>query len=256
MKLSLLSFNIGKDMDLPTLLQSARKHGFAGIELRMQLGHKHGVEVNLSAAERQAVRDQFDDALVEISGLTTSNRFEYPDQKERAKSVAEVKGYLDLAAELDAHRVRVFGNDMPKDAGVNRSDVLKYVGDCLRELGEHAEGSGIEVNLEMHGQFNWWRYALRAVEHADHELVGIVYNCDPRDVVGGSVSETLSEVLLWTKHVHMHELSATDYPYREFLGIMREWGYDGYLSAEIQDSPDPDRVLGYYSALYRAYLGR
>ncbi|NUQ01272.1 MAG: sugar phosphate isomerase/epimerase [Armatimonadetes bacterium] len=255
MKLSLLSFDIGKHLDLPTLLQTARKNGFAGVELRMQLGHQHGVDLHLDEAGRRAVRDQFDDALIDLVGLTTSNRFEYPDAKQRRESVDEVKRYLELAAELDADRVRVFGNDMPKD-GTPRGDVIKYVGDSLRELGEFAEDHLLEVNLEMHGQFNWWRYAVRAVEWAEHPAVGIVYNCDPRDVVGGSVSETLSRVVDYVNHVHMHDLSDADYPYREFLGLMKELGYSGYLSAEIGESADAERVLAYYGALYRAYLGR
>jgi sugar phosphate isomerase/epimerase len=140
--------------------------------------------------------------------------------------------------------------------GVPRAEVLEYVGECLAELGEFAEPYGIEVNLEMHGQFNWWRYAVTAVQHAALPNVGIVYNCDPRDVVGGSVSETWREVVPYVRHVHMHELTDPRYPYREFLGLCAEWGYDGYLSAEIEASADADRVLGYYAALYRAYLGR
>lgn len=256
MKLSLLSFNIGKEMELPVLLKAARDHGFAGVELRMQQNHAHGVDLHLDADGRQRVRDLFDDALVDISGLTLSNRFESPDPAARAQSVAEVKQYIELAADLDAGRVRVFGNDMPKDGDVTRAEVIAYVGDCLTELGEFAEEYNIEVNLEMHGQFNWWRYALRAVEHACHPLVGLVYNCDPRDVIGGSIREVVSEVWLHTNHIHMHELSDPKYPYRELLGLLQEWGYEGYLSAEIQASAEPDRLLGYYGALFRAYLGR
>lgn len=254
MKLSLLSFNIGKDMDLPTLLQTARTHGFAGVELRCQLGHAHGVEVELDEAGRRSARDQFDDALVACVGIGVSNRFEYPDPKQRRDSVAEVKRHIELAYDLNAGRVRVFGNDMP--AGCDRGEVLGYVGECLHELGEFADESGIEVNLEMHGQFNWWRYAVTAVEIADHPNVGIVYNCDPRDVVGGSVRVALGEVASYVNHVHMHELSDPRYPYPEFFRLLKEWDYHGWMSAEIEPSAEPERVLGYYGALYRAYLAQ
>ena len=254
MKLSLLSFNLGKTLPLPELFQSARKHGFAGVELRMQLDHAHGVDLHLDAAGRQAVRDAADDANIEICGLTLSNRFEYPEADKRAESVNEVKQYIELAADLDCYRVRVFGNDMPKNSDVSRAEVLKYVGECLAELGEFGEELGIEVNLEMHGQFNWWRYALRAVEWAAHDNVGIVYNCDPRDVTGGSIRPVLDAVMPYVRHVHMHELSDTRYPYDEFLPLIDSYGYDGYLSAEIEGSDQPERIMGYYSALYQAYL--
>lgn len=252
MKLSLLSFDIGKSLDLPTLLGAARKFGYAGVEFRCQLGHAHGVDLDLSPEQRRAVKDQCDDHYVAVAGIGVSNRFEYPDPAKRRESVDEVKRYLELAADLDAGRVRVFGNDMPKDA--DRDEVLGYVGECLRELGEFAEPLDLEVNLEMHGQFNWWRYAVRAVEAADHPNVGLVYNCDPRDVCGGTVRPVVSQAIALVNHVHMHELDAFDFPYAEFLRLMDEDGYEGYLSAEIQDSPDPLRVLGYYAALYRALL--
>ena len=252
MKLSLLSFNIGKDLELPELLKAAHENGFVGVELRCQLGHKHGVELDLDDAARQSVRDAFDDNYVDIAGLTVSNRFQYPDKKERQASVDEVKRYIELAADLDAGRVRVFGNDMP--AGVPRSDVIQYVGESLRELGEFAEDFDIEVNLEMHGQFNRWRFARRAVEVADHPLIGIVYNCDPRDVIGGSVAATVDHVLPYIQHVHMHELSDPRYPHHEFIPMLNKLDYTGYLSAEIEPSSEPNRVLAYYSALFRAYL--
>lgn len=254
MKLALLTFNSVRKLPLPEVLKLARKHGFAAVELRCQLGHAHGVELALDAAARTAVRDTFDDANVAIAGLTISNRFEYPEADQRRASIDETKRYLELAAELDAGRVRVFGNDMP--AGVPRAQVIGQVAEALAELGAFAEPLGVEVNLEMHGQFNWWRYALRAVEQANHPSVGIVYNCDRRDVVGGSVAPTLSEVMAYVNHVHLHELDDPQYPYGELFELLDEWGYDGYVSAEIEETAEPDRLLGYYAALYRALLPR
>lgn len=254
MKLALLTFNAVRALPLPEVLKLARAHGFAAVELRCQLGHGHGVELGLGAAERAAVRDAFDDANLDIAGLTISNRFEYPEPAQRRASIDEAKRYLDLAGDLDAHRVRVFGNDMP--AGVPRAQVIGQVAEALRELGEHADELGLEINLEMHGQFNWWRYALRAVQAAEHAAVGIVYNCDRRDLVGGSIRPTLSSVLEWVNHVHLHELSDPRYPYQELFAELDAWGYQGYLSAEIEETGEPDRLLGYYAALYRALLPR
>jgi len=51
----------------------------------------------------------------------------------------------------------------------------------------------------------------------------------------------------------MHELVDPKYPYQEMLRIFKEAGYRGYCVAEIQESPDPIRVLKYYKALWEAY---
>ena len=66
MKLGFVTYQIGKDMDVPALIDVCQKTGFQGIELRTT--HAHGVESTLSADERQAVRKQFEDGGVEIAG--------------------------------------------------------------------------------------------------------------------------------------------------------------------------------------------
>ncbi len=50
MKLGLVTYQWGKDWDLPTLIANCEKAGFLGVELRTQ--HAHGVETSLSASER------------------------------------------------------------------------------------------------------------------------------------------------------------------------------------------------------------
>ena len=67
MKLGIVTYNIGKDWDLDTLIANCEETGFDGVELRTT--HAHGVEVELSAAERTAVRKRFGDSKVEIVGL-------------------------------------------------------------------------------------------------------------------------------------------------------------------------------------------
>jgi sugar phosphate isomerase/epimerase len=55
--------------------------------------------------------------------------------------------------------------------------------------------------------------------------------------------------------VHLHDLSADDYPYRRLFARLNEAGYAGYCLAEIPESTDPVRVMKYYRALWLAYQG-
>jgi hypothetical protein len=50
----------------------------------------------------------------------------------------------------------------------------------------------------------------------------------------------------------MHELTS-EYPYREFLKLLRESGYDGYCNAEIDASCEPIRLMQYYRTLFMAF---
>ena len=256
MKLCLLSYNLAREWDLPKLIAEARRLGFAALELRADARHAHGVELELSPEQRREVRDRVEDGYLEIACIGTGNRFESPEPARRQEQIDRAKRFVELAADVGCRRVRVFGNDMP--AGVRRDEVVRYVGASLRELGEHAEPLGVDVLLEMHGQFNYWGFARPAVETADHPRVGIVYNCDPRDLVAGSVAATWSRVADLVRHVHMHGFDGA-YPYPELFELMLADGYDGYLSSEVEmrePQPSAEQYLALYAALFRAWAGQ
>ena len=67
MKLGLVTYQWGKDWDLPALISNCEKGGFLGVELRTQ--HAHGVETSLSAGERSEVKKRFADSSVTCVGL-------------------------------------------------------------------------------------------------------------------------------------------------------------------------------------------
>src|SRR5207302_8985072 len=47
MKLGLITYNVAKDWDLPTIIDHVKKAGWDGVELRTT--HAHGVELTLNA---------------------------------------------------------------------------------------------------------------------------------------------------------------------------------------------------------------
>lgn len=251
MKLSLLTYQVARHLELDPLIATAKRHGFAAIEFRAEAGHKHGVELETSAAQRKEIRAKLEDTYLAPACIGTSSRFESPDEKERRKMIDRTKAYMNLAADIDCHRVRVFGNKFPQ--GVDRQDCVRWVGECLHELGEHGEETDVRVGLEMHGDFNFWKYAQAAVDFADHPSVGIVYNCDPKDLVAGSCRETYSYVREYIIHVHLHDFDGK-FPYKELFRLLSADHYDGYCSSEIEgEITDTDRVLSLYAQLFREW---
>jgi sugar phosphate isomerase/epimerase len=253
-KLCLLTYNMARHWDLAKIIAVANACGCAGLEFRTEAGHEHGVELERTAAERRQIRDQVEDAYLETSCIGTGSRFDSPDPAQRSAVVERTKRYIELAAGVGCRRIRVFGNDVP--AGVSRSDCCAYVGDCLRELGEFADPYGVDVLLEMHGQFNYWGFARAAVEKAGHPRVAIVYNCDQRDVIAGSVAATYGSVRDQIRHVHMHDFTV-GYPYPELFALLKADHYAGYLSTELgTEHPTPEQFLALYATLFRAWAGQ
>ena len=67
MKLGLVTYNLGKDWDVPTIIEKCIETGFEGVELRTT--HAHGVEVDLTKDQREEVKSRFEDSPIELAGL-------------------------------------------------------------------------------------------------------------------------------------------------------------------------------------------
>jgi len=248
MKLSLLTYELGKDLTLDELLEICARYGYKGIECRAQLGHKHGVELETTSEQRSEIKAKFAASPVDLAGISTGCCFHYRDAAERQENVDIAKQFIDLAVDVGAPKIRVFGNEFPE--GSDKDEVIENVGQCLREIGEYAEGTGVDCNLEMHGDFYYWEYALRSVEIADHPSIGIVYNSDPRETKLGPIGASMDPIKPYLRHIHLHGLEAPNYPYPELFRILRNMGYAEFASLECGGSADPERVIALYAKLF------
>ncbi len=254
MRLGLLSYNIAKHWDLPTFLEKAKEIGFEGVEFRVDLNHGHGVELDRTKEERRRIRELCKEAGVAICGLGSGCRYDSPDPKVLQENIDRTKRLLQLTADVGAPGLKVVGNNFHEAEGIPKEQTIKQVAMAMRQCGLFAKDLGVDLRFEMHGDFNYWEYAVRVVRGAGDGRVGLIYNSDRRDVVNGSVAETLKRVIPYVTHIHMRDLIAPEYPHREMLQIFKRAGYRGYCVAEIPESADPVRVLNYYVALWKAYV--
>ena len=67
MRLGLVTYNLAKDWDIPTIIKRAAAAGFEAVELRTT--HAHGVEPSLSTEQREAVKEQFQRSQVKLLSL-------------------------------------------------------------------------------------------------------------------------------------------------------------------------------------------
>lgn len=253
MKLCLLTFNNGTEWTVDELIEVANKWGYAGFEFRIDRDHKHGIELDTGKAFRKEAKEKIQAAYLGVAGISTSCRFESQDKKIRKENIETAKRAVELTSDLEGQHVRVFGNAF--EEGADREETMKWVGEALNELIEFSRPYNVNVLLEMHGDFNNWNYALKAVKYSQMPDAGLIYNCSIRDMVGSTIKPTYDRVKHLIKHVHMHSFikrrNNKQYPYKELLRLLKNDGYDGYLSSEIDErSSDPETVLAYFSALY------
>lgn len=255
MKIGIVTYNLARDWDLPTIIERCTNTGMQGVELRTT--HAHGVEVDLSPQQRKEVRRRFEDSPVELAGLGSAFEYHSVDLDEVRRNVEGTKEYVKLAADVGAPGVKVRPNGLNVDKGVPKEQTLEQIGKALRECGEFAQDYGVAVRLEVHGGHTSLLPNIRAIlDAADHGNVFACWNSNQTDVADGSVRPSFNLVRDRIGLVHMRDLYIEDYPWRELLALLEEAGYDGYCLGEVPQSPDPERVMRYFRALWMAYLGK
>ena len=149
MHLGLVTYNLAKDWDIETIIENCQTTGFSGVELRTT--HAHGVETELSPAQRQQVKERFADSSVELVGLGTAFEFDSVAPQEVQANIDGTKSYIELARDLGVSGVKVRPNKIHEDQGVPREKTFEQIGLALGQCGQFAAECDVEVRLEVHG---------------------------------------------------------------------------------------------------------
>ncbi len=248
LKLGIMTYNLGKDWDIDTLIKNCAETGWVHAELRTT--HKHGVEVTLSKQQRAEVKKRFKDSPLEAISLASAFQYQYADQAEVRKNIEGTKEFLQLAADVGAIGIRVFPNAFPE--GVDREKTMEQIGKSLAEVGQYGHNLGVDVRVCVHGNgTNSVPVIKKIIDYSNSPYVYVNWNCDPTDAQGKGIVANFNSVKDRIRGVHLHELTS-DYPYRTFLKLLRESGYNGYCNAEISESCEPIRLMQYYKSLFMA----
>jgi len=249
-RLGTVTYNLAKDWDIPTIIKNCEEAKFEGIELRTT--HAHGVEVTLSKAQRDEVKQRFRDSNVELMGLGSVFDYHTPDQAKLRKDIEATKVYIVLAHDVGAPGVKVRPNALPKEVPAEKT--LEQIGRSLRELGEFGDGYGVQIRLEVHGTETSLLPNIKTIiDAAGHRNVGVCWNSNQTDLAGEGFEHNFNLVKAKIFTVHMRDLYLDEYPFRKLLKRLNEIGFTGFCLAEIPESNDPVRVMKYFRGLFLAY---
>lgn len=257
MKYAFMSFST-PDLSLSQMLEVADRYGYDGIEPRLDASHAHGVEVLTGKLEREAIRNQCSSSGIPIVCLAASIR--YADPNTSALAIQETHERIDLAGDVGAPRIRVFGGKI--GAGLDRAAAVDLLVSCLGAVADHAAERGVTLCLETHD--DWCNPADVASVLSRVNNPAVAANWDimhPVKSAGVSMRDAYLTLAPWVKHVHFHDGTSEGLvpigtgliDHRLAIQLLAEAGYDGYLSGEWIKWEPYDVHLPRELAAMRAY---
>jgi len=256
-KLSLAQWSIHKmirndNVDPYTFAEKAKKWGFTGLEYVSQLYNPELEKANYSKeamaafvekSNAEAKKYGLQNVLIMIDG---QGNLAVSDEKERNETVEKHKIWVDAAAAMGCHAIRVNlnGSSVPEEWKANAVD-------GLTKLATYAKGKNINVLVENHGGLS-----SNGALHAEVMATVNMDNCGSLPDFGNFCIERskdgcaeeydnykgISELMPYAKAVSAksHDFDAdgneTKLDYPRILKIVKDAGYTGYIGVEYEGS--------------------
>ncbi|MEB2784109.1 sugar phosphate isomerase/epimerase family protein [Algoriphagus persicinus] len=239
MKFGLVTYQWGKDWDLPTLIANCEKAEVLGVELRT--GHAHGVETSLNSAERAEVKKRFKDSKVTCLGYGSNFEYHSPDPAVVRENIEQTKEYIKLCKDIGATGIKVKPNNLPAD--VPKEKTIAQIAASFNEVGKFAAEYGQLVRVEVHGNLTQELPNMKAIfDQVTESAVKICWNCNAEDLLSPGLEANFNSVKKWFGDtVHVREFNEGDYPYPELFKLFNDIKYDGWILMEARTEPT-DRV--------------
>lgn len=251
---------------LDQIIAVARESGYDGVEWR---GYQEEMELPrasiFAAGAREETRQRFREAGLEFPCLASSVRLSNLTPEARQREREALKAYAELAAFLDCRLVRVFGGNLPSDQ--SREAMLPGMAELLRELGEIAAGFGITVVVETHDDFSTGAQVAELLRQAEHPSVGALWDLHHPYRQGEAPESTAQLLAPYLRHTHVKDsrdgryclMGEGDVPLARMLGLLREHGFDGWISVEWEkrwhpEIAEPEEAFPQYARRLRELL--
>jgi len=260
---------------LDEIIAAAKRDEYDGIEFRGLLAEIDLVNVPEFAPVRiEVTRKKLEDAGLGVSSLSSSVAIVAAagTEVDRREAIAHTKRYLDLAKEVGAQCVRLFGGNVPET--MSADEAFDHAAASLREIGDYARERGVIAAVETHDALIRSDRLMDLIRRANHPAVQVLWDIHhPYRIAGESIVQTVEQLKGHVVATHLKDsvLSAEgegftytllghgDVPLKAALHALKTMGYDGFLTLEwekrwIPELDGPDVAFPQYAQQVRAWL--
>lgn len=228
---------------------AARDHGYAAIEWRLVDGAL--IEPDTPAEVWRRLRQASAARGIEVACLDSSCRVVQETAEARVETIEAGQHMLDLAAEIGAPFLRVFGGALP--AHTARAAVIEPAAEVLYTLGCYGGERGVCVLLETHDAWTNSEDVLMLVRAVNLPTIKVLWDAHHTYRFGEAPAQTLALLgdaiaYVHVKDSYLNEPGAWTYclpgegdvPLGEICSELRHSGYTGYLSLEWEKKWHPE----------------
>jgi len=240
MKISFMSFSC-PELSLDEMIALAEKYGYDGIEPRISSNHKHGIEFGSSESLRKECRQKSQESGISLCCIATSCCYANPETTEQ--QVNDTHKAIDLAGDVGAPRIRVFGGGIPK--GVSRKAATDLLVESMQTVADHAEEREVIICMETHDDWCNPKHLAKVMRRVNHPAIAVNWDImHPVHTGKVTMDEAFQALKPWIRHIHFHDGATVDGKYvmvpigkgdidhRRAVELLQANGYEDFMSGE------------------------
>ena len=240
------------DWSMPQIIQLAANAGYDGIELRFVEGEDSLWKLAAFCGTRMAeTKRALTDYGLAIACVDTSCRFHSPQSVEREAAIHEAERMSDMAAELGAPGIRVFGDTI--QPGADRDSTRKWIAESMRNLADRTAPKGVQVWLETHGDFVAAGETAAILRECSSPAIGVVW--DPVNslvTTGEPLADGAALLRSAIRHIHVKDFRRCPdgvqyvltgqgaFPWHDLSAVLKQLRYKGFVSFEWEKQWHPE----------------
>jgi sugar phosphate isomerase/epimerase len=241
-KFGLVTYQWGRDLELPGLLKHCAAAGLLGVELRTT--HAHGVELSLTAGQRAEVKKRFADSPVKLIGLGSAEEFHSPDPKVLERAVEATKAFIKLSHDVGGTGVKVRPNALPKDVPPEKT--IEQIGQAFNTVAAFGADYGQQLRMEVHGGCARLPIMKQIMDVATHPNSTVCWNSNNSDQEEPGLEHNFTLVKNRLGDVaHVRELDTPGYDWQLLARLFVRAGYKGWWLLEAGSQPPADRTAAF-----------
>jgi D-psicose/D-tagatose/L-ribulose 3-epimerase len=221
--------------------------------------------LDLTDAEREEIKRTADEVELPIRSVVCV-AFGIVDfnPSVRRFTLDRIKAYVDQGAYLGARNVLLVVGEYYWDCEVFPKDAIwDLAKQMVKEAGEYAHSKGLEIVLELEP----FEQALlkdvdelvRFVQEIDHPAVRANADISHLHLSDASFDD-VAKLTGLIGHIHLSDCDGKVHgdlpagrgvtPIKDYLAAIRDTGYDGTVSIELEYSPDPEKIVEWTTEAY------